>query len=338
MKSFDNPTAIAQKLTQWYENNARHLPFRTTGDSYKIFLSELMLQQTQVATMIPYYERFIERFPTIVDVAKASEEEILKYWEGLGYYSRARYVHKTATIVKEQYDGIFPSDLKTIESLKGIGRYTARAIHSIAFNQPSVAVDGNVMRVVSRLTLFDEDAKRTKSMRTVETSLQPLMNQSEPRIFTQAMMELGALVCKKDPLCETCPLSEHCFAYKQNRQSEFPVIQKAKAKTQETYDVYVLDYAGSYYMVKRPEKGLLAGMWEFPMIQSEQMLETLKRETNQTFEHTKFIGTVNHVFTHKIWTMHVYHVTLDQPINGMVNPYNFEGAISKAHKKIMELL
>ncbi len=338
MKPFKDPQGIAAALQVWYHRNARDLPFRQTRDPYKIFLSELMLQQTQVTTMLPYYDRFLKRYPTIQSVASAQQSEVLKYWEGLGYYSRARYIHETARMIVDMHGGTFPSDLKTIESLKGIGRYTARAIHSIAFNQPSVAVDGNVMRVISRLTLFDDDIKKTRSMRQVETAVQPLMNASEPRVFTQALMELGALVCTKTPECEVCPLASYCFAYEQNKQDVFPVVAKPREKNHEHYAVHVIHRGPRYYLTQRASTGLLANMWEFPMHTGAPDSQRYLKDIGASPASVDYMGRVNHTFTHKTWTMDVYVIALNMDSAQLVDLTAFSGAISKAHRKIIDLL
>ncbi len=341
MKTIENPKKFAHDLCDWYRDNKRDLPFRKSKDPYKIFLSELMLQQTQIATMIPYYERFIERFPTIKALAEANQDEVLKYWEGLGYYSRARYIHESAQMIMNTYDGIFPEALNDIEALKGVGRYTSRAIHSIAYDEPSVAVDGNVMRVMSRVLLFDEDIRKTKNMRLIEDTLKNVIVHEKPADFTQALMELGALVCKKSPLCEACPLKHHCFAYKQNRQNDYPVVSKLKDKTTHTFSVMIVRKGNCYILNQRPPKGLLANMYEFPQYETSKnnALKQLVKDYELVLDSVDTLGTITHIFTHKIWTMHVYAVNAENVPDNQIYALNtFPHAVSKAHLKIIDLL
>ncbi len=338
MKSIDKPKQFAHDLCEWYRENKRDLPFRKSRDPYRIFLSELMLQQTQISTMLPYYERFIGRFPDVKSLADASLDEVLKYWEGLGYYSRARYIHESAQMIVREFDGQFPRELKTIESLKGVGRYTARAIHSIAYDEPSVAVDGNVMRVMSRVLLFDGEIKQTKNMRHIESILDNVIVHERPSDFTQALMELGALVCKKRPDCEVCPLKDKCFAYKLDKQDAYPVVSKAKPKTEHHYHVFVVRHQNRYLLRRRPSHGLLANMHEFPQYESsyETALETLQNEFSLSIAAVHSLGTQKHVFSHKVWTMQAYEVVLKRPVDGLVNLENYPNAMSKAHHKIIE--
>jgi len=340
MKKLKNPKKFAHDLCDWYKTNKRDLPFRHSKDPYHIFVSELMLQQTQIKTMLPYYYRFIEKFPTIKALATAKSETVLKYWEGLGYYSRARYLHESANKIVNEFNGTFPKNLKDIESLKGVGRYTARAIHSIAYNQPSVAVDGNVMRVMSRVLLYDKDIRKTKHMREIETILEPVIIHEDPSVFTQALMELGALICKKTPECEKCPLKDKCFAYKENKQANYPVSSKLKAKTQHNFTTFVIRYNDKYLLRKRPSKGLLANMYEFPQFESpfDDAVKHIATLTQSSIKAINPLTTINHIFTHKVWNMKVYEVVLDEPSTDLVSLNSFPRAISKAHQKIIDVI
>ncbi len=340
MKPMNTPKKFAHDLCDWYRENKRDLPFRKSKDPYHIFVSELMLQQTQIKTMLPYYDRFIEKFPTIEALATAKSETVLKYWEGLGYYSRARYLHESANTIVNRFNGMFPSDLKDIEALKGVGRYTARAIHSIAYNQPSVAVDGNVMRVMSRVLLYDKDIRKTKHMREIESILKPVIIHETPSDFTQALMELGALVCKKTPECEKCPLKDKCFAYKENKQETYPVSSKLKAKTLHNFKTFVIHYNHHYLLTKRPSKGLLANMYEFPQFETSYLDAEIKVKnlSPSPVQSVNKLTTIKHVFTHKIWTMDVYEVVLTHPNETLVPLDAFPHAISKAHQKIIDAI
>ncbi len=340
MKTIQNKKQFAHDLCDWYRNNKRDLPFRKSKDPYHIFVSEMMLQQTQIKTMLPYYYRFIDKFPSIQALADAKSETVLKYWEGLGYYSRAKYLHESANMIVKNFNGVFPSTLHNIESLKGVGRYTARAIHSIAYNQPSPAVDGNVMRVMSRVLLNDKDIKKNQHMREIETVLESVIAHESPSDFTQGLMELGALVCKKTPECEACPLKPYCFAYKQNKQAHFPVISKPKQKTTHEYHTFVVRFESRYLLTKRPAKGLLANMHEFPQFELpyEQALEQLKQMVNISINTINPLAQVKHVFTHKIWIMHIHEVVLTNPIEPLTPLPHYPHPISKAHKKIIAIL
>jgi len=246
--TIENKEKFAHDLCDWFRLNKRNLPFRMDKDPYRIFVSELMLQQTQIDTMIPYYERFMKRFPTVKALADASLDEVMELWAGLGYYRRAKYLHESARMIEETFDGVFPRSLKAIESLKGVGRYTARAIHSIAYSEPSPAVDGNVMRVMARILGYEKDIRKTAHMREIEKTLGPVIILEEPSDFTEALMEIGALVCKKtNPLCETCPLKAHCFAYKQNKQSDLPVVSKRAKKQSVQYVTLMIRYKDSLF-------------------------------------------------------------------------------------------
>ncbi len=339
MKNIDNPGLFADKLTSWYRKNKRNLPFRNTHNPYNILISELMAQQTQMRTLIPYYERFVNRFPDFQTLADADVSEVLKYWEGLGYYNRARYLHETARTVIDEFQGDFPETLTAIKQLKGVGDYTASAIHSIAFNQPSLAVDGNVSRVISRYMGLKADVLKQGTRKEIADLLRPAIEQSVPRDFTQALMELGALVCTKEPSCEACPLKANCFAYKHDMQGVFPVKAKSKPKTTETLDVVVAEYNGKFVLRKRPDHGLLAGMYEFPQFVGGSDHSRLPSLLGTNYHGVlKPVGHVKHVFTHRIWSMQIFHLTLEKAPNDLYDLRTFPYAIATAHRKIITLL
>jgi len=342
MKIIKNQIKFANELSNWYRENKRDLPFRKTRDPYKIFISELMLQQTQVDTVIPYYLRFVDTFPTIQALADAKIEQVLKIWEGLGYYRRACYIHETAQMIVKDFNGVFPNALKDIERLKGVGRYTARAIDSIAYDNPSPAVDGNVMRVMSRVMLYDKDISKTKHMREIEHEVAKLIVHEIPSDFTQAMMELGALICTKNPDCKSCPIKSHCFAYKQNLQNEFPKKSKLKDKTHETFSVIVLKSQNKVLLTQRPKQGLLANMYEIPQFESQDLTK-VKLEFNDKFKTTiqslEPLFSFDHIFTHKVWHLHVYQAVVSSIKHlTLFELKDFPYAISKAHLKIIENL
>lgn len=338
----DNKEQFAHDLCNWFRLNKRTLPFRMDKDPYRIFVSELMLQQTQIDTMIPYYERFMERFPTVKALANASLDEVMELWAGLGYYRRAKYLHESAQMIEETFEGNFPRTLNDIESLKGVGRYTARAIHAIAYGEPSPAVDGNVMRVMARILGYEKDIRKTKHMKEIEQMLKPVIIHEDPSDFTEALMEIGALVCKKtNPLCESCPLKNHCFAYKQNKQTDLPVVSKRAKKQSLTYVTFIIRQGDSLYLEKRPEGGLLSGLYGFIQYEGldfEEALKSLKRDYGFNPVNTATLGTFKHVFTHKVWHMHTYLIDIDNAPSQSMFKLDTLPAISNAHLKLIESL
>ncbi|WP_420838466.1 A/G-specific adenine glycosylase [Caldalkalibacillus thermarum] len=325
------PVATFQKLLlYWFERNMRQLPWRKDQEPYKIWVSEVMLQQTQVDTVIPYYERFMSRFPTLEALAEAEEEEVLKYWEGLGYYSRARNLHQAVKEVKERYGGRVPDNRKEIASLKGVGPYTAGAILSIAYGQPEPAVDGNVLRVISRLLHIEEDIQKAKTRHLFEEIVRHLIPKGRASYFNQGLMELGALVCTpKSPHCLTCPVQEVCRAYQAGMQDQLPV--KGKKKKPKTVKIVagVLMEKGHVLIRQRPDNGLLAKLYEFPNVQwdDQEPDETISRYLFDMYGlRTATVEqwpSVQHTFTHLIWEISVYRLHLAEPLdklNGFVFP------------------
>lgn len=263
----------------WYHKEKRNLPWRATNDPYAIWISEIMLQQTRVETVIGYFYRFMEQFPTIQDLAEAEEQKLLKVWEGLGYYSRARNLKAAAQQIVVEFDGKMPNSIEEIRSLKGIGPYTAGAIGSIAFGLPEPAIDGNVMRVVSRLFCIEADIAKASSRRPFDEAMRTIISPDEPGEFNQALMDLGSRICTPTtPKCEECPISQYCLAYAENRQTDFPVKSK-KAKPKDVYYIAgAIEDQGSFLLVQRPETGLLASMWHFPLVEvTKEQYEALQR-------------------------------------------------------------
>ncbi len=262
-------SSFTADLLTWYAGAARSLPWRETRDPYRIWISEIMLQQTQVDTVIPYYHRFLGQFPTVRALAAAPTEQVLKAWEGLGYYSRARNLQRAAQEVVALYDGAMPADPVALKALPGIGDYTVGAIASIAFDLPVPAVDGNVLRVVARVTANDADITRpaTKAAvaQWVEARFPPAGSAGD---FTQSLMELGATVCSPTrPACERCPVASHCQALVQGRVGDLPVKAAKTPPRRETTLVAVIWDGERVLIQRRPDKGLLAGMWEFPSVE-----------------------------------------------------------------------
>ena len=313
---------IGTALLNWYLENKRDLPWRYNTQPYPIWVSEIMAQQTRITALLPYYRRFLGLFPDIQTLAAADEEEVLKAWEGLGYYSRARNLHRAAQIVVRDHNGQLPDTEKGLLSLPGIGEYTAAAILSIAFGRMIPAVDGNVFRVHARLALDETEISLPAAKKSAKAFALACMPPEHPGHFTQALMELGALVCTpKSPLCGECPLSSLCLAFGQGRQAELPV--KAEKKAKEELDITVLfvtDHAGRIAMRRRSES-LLHGMWEFMTVEgalNEDEIITLLTELEIPPHSVQSAGTKTHIFTHKIWHMSGYRCETESltPLNG----------------------
>ncbi|MDR0851683.1 MAG: A/G-specific adenine glycosylase [Clostridiales Family XIII bacterium] len=304
---------LAKRLLSWYAAHARDLPWRRDRDPYHVWISEIMLQQTRVDTVIPYYERFLIALPTMQALAAADEDELLKLWEGLGYYSRARNLQKAAKMIMDVFDGDFPPAYDEMRRLPGIGSYTSGAIASICFDLPTPAVDGNVLRVLSRLlaTAGNVDAPETKKqindmLADVYISLP---SQSNLRgAFTQALMELGAMICipNGEPSCGVCPVKDFCAAFQSDAVMQYPVRAEKKAKREEDITVLILCCDGKYAVRRRPKKGLLAGMWELPNVNEhlteEGALEWAQERGIPTVSARMGLGHT-HVFTHIRWHM-----------------------------------
>lgn len=302
-----------KQLISWYEQNKRDLPWRKDQDPYKVWVSEVMLQQTRVDTVIPYFERFMKLYPTIYDLAQADEQEVLKMWEGLGYYSRARNLHEAVQEVVEKYDGIVPSDGKKLEKLKGIGPYTKGAILSIAFHKAVAAVDGNVMRVLSRILLIFENITEYRTRTLFEKYANQLISKRNPGAFNQGLMELGALICKpRNPLCHKCPVRSFCKAYEEDMQEKLPVRDKAKAvKTIPYVSLLIKNQEEKYLIEQRPETGLLANMWQFPMIPIaeigyEHISRLVRAEYGINIKMLSKETKIKHIFSHLIWEIEVF--------------------------------
>jgi len=257
---------IRTSLRTWCEGAARTLPWRSDPQPWRVWVSEIMLQQTRVDTVIPYFERFMERFPTVQSLAEAPLDDVLALWSGLGYYSRARNLHRGATDVMANHGGAIPDTVEGLCSLTGIGRYTAGAIASIAFGQPAPILDGNVIRVLSRLFDLAKDVGDTSTQRTLWAWAEALVDPAHPSHFNQGMMELGALVCSpRDPACGDCPWSARCLARQRSTIAERPVkTRKTRTRHVQMVTAVVRDDAGALLLARRPEKGLFGGMWETP--------------------------------------------------------------------------
>lgn len=307
MAATPNLSELPRLLLPWYQQNHRELPWRTDRQPYHIWLSEIMLQQTRVEAVKGYYTRFLATLPDIPALAGCDDELLHKLWEGLGYYSRVRNLKKAAQVIMEQYDGVFPTNHAQVLALPGIGAYTAGAICSIAFNQPTPAVDGNVLRVVSRLTDDPSPIDLPETKRRVSRLLSGIYP-AEAGDFTQALMELGATVCgpNRAPDCGRCPCKGFCLGFQKGTAEKLPVKSPKKQRRQEDHTVFILSCDGRFALEKRPEKGLLAGLWQFPnrpgKLDTRAALDAVTamglhpRELLREVEKT-------HIFTHIQWNM-----------------------------------
>ena len=316
-----NISAFQNDLISWFKREQRDLPWRKDQDPYKIWVSEIMLQQTRVDTVIPYFNRFIEWFPTIEDLAEAEEDKVLKAWEGLGYYSRVRNLQSAVKEVSEKYDGEVPNTPEEIAGLKGVGPYTAGAILSIAYGIPEPAVDGNVMRVISRVLSIWDDIAKSSSRKIFEKAVRQLISHEDPSSFNQALMELGALICTPtSPSCLLCPVREHCQSFDEGVQNELPIkTKKTKTRNVQLAAAILLDGNGKVLIHKRPATGLLANLWEFPNVEIHHPLLNEREQVADLFHHSldlkvkfeKIIGQLEHTFSHLVWNIKVYSGTLN---------------------------
>jgi A/G-specific adenine glycosylase len=296
-------TGIRRKLLAWYRRNLRKLPWRATKDPYRIWISEIMLQQTRVQTVIPFYERFLDRFPSVRHLARAKEDSVLKLWEGLGYYTRARHLHAAAREVVENYGAELPSSSERLRKLSGFGTYTSAAVASIAFEEPVAVVDGNVRRVVSRL--FETDSG-------IDDTAQKMLDPKAPGDFNQAVMELGALICvPRSPRCNECPLSRECLAHLHRTIDRFPAA-RTKKKVKIIHAVAVVPRDGNrFFVVQRPRSGRWGGMWEFPTFESDKRvsigkaLSELKRKYGLKLEKSDTSGEFEHQLSHRQYKIRV---------------------------------
>jgi A/G-specific adenine glycosylase len=307
--TLEQKITLRRSLLEWYQQEGRTLPWRGESDIYRIWISEIMLQQTQVKTVISYYERWLEKFPTVEDLAHADLQEVLKLWEGLGYYARARNLHKPAQQIVDQFNGIFPTNLEYLLQLKGIGRTTAGGILSAATNQPISILDGNVKRVLARLVALENSPN--KAIKLLWNLSDELLDRHYPREFNQALMDLGATLCTfKNPQCDRCPWQTSCQAFLLGEPTNFPKTVKKDPIPRKQFYVAVVQNADQKLLIQqRPLEGLLGGLWEFPN------LETNNLKDLQAFLKTQFyikakkyekLITINHAYTHFKLSLTVY--------------------------------
>lgn len=334
--------SFSKRLIKWYEIHKRSLPWRDTEQPYHIWLSEIILQQTRVNQGLPYYERFIETFPTVHDLARAPQEEVLKLWQGLGYYSRARNLHKAAQQVVEM-GGIFPDSYKKLLDLKGVGDYTAAAIASFAFKEIVPVVDGNVYRVLSRIYGIATPINETAGVKEFKRLATKLMDQEQPHIYNQAVMEFGALQCvPKNPDCTVCPFQQDCVAFKDQRIAELPVkIKKTKAKNLHHHYIVIQTPQDQTVLQERPQTGIWAGLYEFPFVESDGALLSLEfrklLEEQQWWNGVRFRESVYnqdpiiHKLSHRKVHAYFWIVEVDEELENSIS-------ITDAFKKPLHIL
>jgi len=312
-------TRFQKDLMNWYHNNHRSLPWRETKNPYYIWISEIMLQQTQVKTVNQYFLRFIKRFPTVENLANASVDEVMKYWEGLGYYNRAVKLYQTSQVVKDEFQGRFPDNYQQLLNLPGIGPYAAGAIASIAFNLPEPAIDGNVTRVISRIFLITTDNSKAETKQKIRKFVLKVMPREKIGIFNQALMEIGATICTpRRPGCSECPVCYTCKAFLRKKQEVIPNLGKKVKPKKIAMEMALLLKENKILLVKRPPGGLLANMWALPATEAKRgnsggySIQNILENSYQIKISQKpvLIGEVNHAFTHRIWLMKLYRFSL----------------------------
>lgn len=301
---------VSRALLAWYDEHKRTLPWRGIHDPYATWVSETMLQQTRVETVLSYYARFLAAYPTVEALAAADEADVLKLWEGLGYYSRARNLHAGAQQVAAEFGGVVPDDAELLRTVKGIGPYTAGAIASIAYDKPVPAVDGNVIRVVSRLRGIRENVGVPSVRRQLEAEAAALVPRERPGDFNQALMDLGSGVCVPGtPDCAACPLRDMCDAFVRDDAEELPVLPRKNPPRPMDYDVCIIVCDGRVLMRQRTET-MLHGLWVYPMLEGHHSVKALpaqvKKLTGLTVRGAADEGEARHVFTHQIWNMRLY--------------------------------
>lgn len=310
---------LSGALLNWYDYNKRLLPWRENKDPYRIWISEIMLQQTRVEAVKPYFDRFMQELPTVADLAAVEDDRLMKLWEGLGYYNRARNLKKAAQTIMEEYNGKLPADYEKLLSLKGIGMYTAGAIGSIAFELQVPAVDGNVLRVLSRLWGDYSDILKDKTKKEMGKRILDFMPEDRPGDFNQALIELGATVCVPNgkPNCEQCPWDTVCKAYKEDLIENLPVKAKKKPRKIQNKTVFLLETEEQVAIRKRDDKGLLAGLWEFPNLDGRMDAEDLRKQMEdwgiQNGEYEQ-AGKGKHIFSHVEWHMEGVKILLPEPV------------------------
>ncbi len=317
-----NPVDFQQKLLCWYRENRRKMPWREIENPYYTWISEIMLQQTRVDVVIPYFYRFIEAFPGIEELANSREEEVLKLWEGLGYYQRGKNLRLAAIQIVEHYGGEIPRKAEDLITLKGIGDYTSGAIASIAFGEKVAAVDGNVERVIARYLCDKKDLRSSGTKKRIKEKVNHFLPEEHLSEFNQGLIELGALICTpgKNPKCLECPLRESCCAYRKGDVDKIPYKSKKTKPKREKRTILIIQKGDFYYIKKRMKKGLLEGMWEFPNLEGhlnrKEIQQAVKDELSisEAPPSVEFIGRVEAIFSHRIWEMEGYFIKFPEDL------------------------
>jgi A/G-specific adenine glycosylase len=350
-------TAFRTNLLDWYDEHKRSMPWRETDDPYRIWVSEIMLQQTRVDTVRDYYPRFLEAFPTVEALAAADRDTVLKYWEGLGFYARARHLHEAAQTVVDAHDGTVPDTMDDIKELKGIGPYTAAAVLSIAYEKPHAVLDGNVTRVLSRVFAVEEDATTTAAQNALRALANDLLDSDRPGDFNQAMMELGALVCTPStPLCDRCPLNDVCRAHDAGTEEDYPITPESTPVPHHDIAVGLVfdDDRDRLLIQRRPDDGLLGGLWEFPggkQEDGESMETACRREVREELGIEVAVEeafyTLSHAYSHFKITLHAFRCRIEDgtPEAREDQPFQWVGldelddyAFPRANRRLIEEL
>jgi A/G-specific adenine glycosylase len=347
--------AFRRDLLDWYDDSKRSMPWRETDDPYRIWVAEIMLQQTRVDTVRDYYPHFLEAFPTVEALATAERDEVLKHWEGLGFYARARHLHEAAQTVVDEHDGVVPDTMDAIRDLKGIGPYTAAAVLSIAYEKPHAVLDGNVTRVLSRVFAVEEDATTSTAQRELRRLANDLLEPERPGDFNQAMMELGALVCTPStPLCDRCALQNVCRAHDAGTEADYPVTPESEPVPHHDIAVGLVFDDDRLLIQRRPDEGLLGGLWEFPGGKQEEG-ETLETACRRELREELGIGvaiddhfyTLSHAYSHFKITLHAFrcHVVDGPPEAREGQPFQWvdvgaldDYAFPRANRRLIEEL
>ena len=309
---------FVEQMIEWFLTNKRDLPWRNEKNPYKIWISEIMLQQTRVSSVVSYFNRFMNHFPTCQSLAEASLEDVYKVWEGLGYYSRAKNIWKSAQIIQDKFGGTFPQTYLEIISLPGIGEYTAGAILSIAYNQPYPAVDGNVLRVFARIFRIQKDILDPKTKKEITQLVGENLSVSSPSDYTESIMELGALLClPKNPKCLVCPVHLSCLAFTNGEQDIIPIRLDKTIQVVEELVVLIVRVDEKIWIEKRAESGLLGGFWQLPNFLKQndqpisQQIENFLRTKDICITSSQFLFSEKHIYSHRIWKMDVYEILVE---------------------------
>ena len=335
-------------LLRWFQENKRSLPWRKSPDWYKTYLSEVILQQTTIEQGLPYFEKFLKTYPSITELARADEQDILNLWAGLGYYSRARNLLKAAKIIVGEHNACFPAEYKKALKIPGVGPYSASAILSIAYKKPFPAIDGNVVRVISRIFAIKDDIRQAQTLKIIKNKAEKMLNRNHPGDYNEAVMELGAMVCTpRKPLCRECPINSFCKAFANNVISEIPYKSPAKARKKKYQIVCILKHNSKFLIGHNPDKGLLAGMWELPAIELNQ--KHFEKESRVILKKNNIVvksesKLFRHIYSHIDLTFKAIIAESDQK-NNYFNQYTDHRwikleevetyPIHNAHKKIL---